>query len=120
MGSACSLHTYLPMGCNEPQSRTDRSLGSWRSCQLSEENTRSLAINEHMGEALGGGFLQAESLQCLPFAPFFTELSSFLGVPHGLNCAVVEAASIAISGPALVVPWGVVRLCVDQSAITLI
>lgn len=57
-----------------------------------------------MGEAVGGGFLQAESLQSLPLAPFFTELSSFLGVPHG-HCAVVEAAGIAISGPDLAVPW---------------
>ena len=63
-----------------------------------------MALNVHMGEVVGGGFLQAESLQSLPLAPFFTELSSFLGVPHG-HCAVVEAAGIAISGPDLAVPW---------------
>lgn len=61
-------------------------------------------LNEHMGEAVGGGFLQAESWQSLPLAPFFTELSSFLGVPHG-HLAVVEAVGLAISRPILTVPW---------------
>lgn len=61
-------------------------------------------LNEHMGEAVGGGFLQAESLQSLPLAPFFTELSSLLGVPHG-HPAVVEAVGLAIGGPVLTVPW---------------
>lgn len=60
-----------------------------------------MALSEHVGEAAGGGFLHVESLlQTLPLGPSYTELSSFLGVPHGY-CAFVDAVGLAISGPVL-------------------